>query len=359
MSKYAGARAALRTISNPPNPWESTSVDWLGEPPKAKLSIFEDHTRSILSKNESPDLGFKYSVNPYRGCYHACAYCYARRSHQFLGFGAGTDFERKLILKAHAAKLLRKAFERRAWAGDLVLFSGNTDCYQPLEATHGLTRACLKVCLDFRNPVGIITKGTLIERDIDLLRDLHKNAFCQVMISIPFSQTDNARVVEPHVASPSRRFETIRRLAGEGIEVGVMVAPIIPGLNDQDIPEILEKARAAGARFCNKTLLRLSGEVEDVFVERLTKALPLRAKRVLHQIEACRQGSRSDARFGHRMSGTGPRWHIIENLFRKATQRLGYERARPVPDPSPFVRAPSKNSTMLLPGFEHSAGHRG
>jgi len=328
----------LRVIDNPPNPWQSHHVDWLGAPPKLTLDLFEDNSRSILSKNDSPDLGFDWSVNPYRGCYHGCAYCYARPSHQYLDLGAGTDFERKLLIKLDAPSLLREAFMARRWKGEVIALSGNTDCYQPLEASYGLTRGCLEVCREFANPVSIITKGTLIERDIELLQDLHQRAHCTVMISVPFFDAEHARAIEPYVPSPSRRIETIAKLAAAGIPTGVMVAPIIPGLGDSDIPKILRAARTAGARFAGATLLRLPGPVADVFEQRLRAALPLRADRVMHQLEACRGGRKNDARFGHRMRGSGARWDAIQTLFANTRDKLGFESSLPPPDPSPFER---------------------
>lgn len=331
-------RKALRLLSNPPNPWHATSIDWLGDPPATRLEIFEDRSRSILSKNDSPDIPFTYSLNPYRGCYHGCAYCYARPTHQYLDFGAGTDFERKLVFKPDAPRLLRAAFDRSSWRGEILIFSGNTDSYQPLEASLGLTRACLEVCREYRNPVGVITKSTLIERDLELLAALAREAFCQVRISVPFFDADVARAIEPYAPSPRRRLETIARLAEAGVPVGVNVAPIIPGLNDGEAPSILEAARRAGARFASAIMLRLPGAVEPVFEERLRALLPLRAERVLHQIEACRGGKRYDARFGKRMRGTGPRWDAIQQLIDQAIKRFGFEDAPSVPDPSPFQR---------------------
>ena len=189
----------MQSISNPPNPFESQHRELLEPAPYARVELFEDATREILSRNESPDLPFRWSVNPYRGCFHACAYCYARSSHEYWGFGAGTDFESKLIVKPNAADLLRKAFLKPSWKGELIVFSGNTDCYQPLEATYGLTRACLEVCAEFRNPVRIITKSALIARDLDVLTRLHEQASLRVLFSIPFSDTKTARKVEPHV----------------------------------------------------------------------------------------------------------------------------------------------------------------
>src|SRR6266566_6628310 len=221
-----------RPISNPPNPWLSTEVEYLDEIPPARLEVYEDHTREILSHNDSPDVGFSWSVNPYRGCFHACAYCYARPSHEYLGFGAGTDFESKLVVKRNAAALLREVFLKPSWTGELVVFSGVTDCYQPVEASLGLTRACLEVCAEFHNPVAIITKAALILRDLNLLRQLHQEAAIRVFLSIPFADDPTARKVEPQAPSITKRLATLKTIAEAGIFTGVSIAPVIPGLND-------------------------------------------------------------------------------------------------------------------------------
>ena len=310
-------------MSNPPNPFHSSHLDWEGPPPEVDLKVYEDHTRAILSKNTSPDIPFTWSLNPYRGCMHACAYCYARPTHEYLDFGAGTDFDRKIVVKRDAASLLRATFEKASWTGELVVFSGNTDCYQPIEATYELTRACLAVCLEYKNPVSIITKSALIERDVDLLAALATEAVCQVTISVPFFDPDNARKVEPFAPTPARRFKAMRRLADAGVPVAVNVAPIIPGLTDDDIPAILEAAAAAGARRAGHILVRLPGAVNEVFEERIRAAFPLRAEKILHRIEDLRGGKRNDARFGNRMSGKGSYWETVEALFQTQCRRLG------------------------------------
>src|SRR5438128_5847799 len=192
----------LRPVSNPPNPWLTAEVEYLEYAPEAKLEVYEDDTREILAHNDSPDVGFSWSVNPYRGCFHACLYCYARPSHEYLGLGAGTDFERKITVKPDAPRLLREAFERRSWQGELVVFSGVTDCYQPLEASYRLTRGCLEVCAEYRNPVGIITKSPLLERDLDVLQALATVADVGVTVSLPLWDRPHAHAVEPPVASP-------------------------------------------------------------------------------------------------------------------------------------------------------------
>jgi DNA repair photolyase len=329
---------SLLAVDNPPNPWHATSVEYIGPPPTQRLEVYVDQTREILSRNQSPDIPFDFSVNPYRGCFHGCAYCYARPTHEFLGFGAGTDFERRIVVKPEAARLLAQAFERKSWKGERVMFSGNTDCYQPLEASYRLTRACLEVCLQYRNPVGLITKSPLIERDIDLLAALAKEAHVSVMISIPFADEGHARALEPTVPPPRRRFEAIRRLAEAGIPVGVNVAPIIPGLTDSQVGEILTRAREAGATYAGHILLRLPGPVAPVFVARLREALPDRADRVLARIEESHGGRLNDPRFGHRMRGEGTYADAIHQLFNQTAKRLGYGPAPTLPARSTFQR---------------------
>jgi DNA repair photolyase len=498
---------ALRPVSNPPNPWLSSEVEYLpDEIPEARLEIFEDHTRTILATNDSPDLGFDYSVNPYRGCQHACAYCmsgdtevlmgdgttrelralrvgdvvygtelrgrhrryvrtsvlahwstvkpayrvgladgsdliasrdhrfltvhgwkfvsgserphltggdrllgfgarsprhlrrieaaeveafltslamcvdftlppkgdlegvplmsdapvgvtavealrsempmfdittgtgdfiangivshncYARPGHEYLSFGAGSDFDRKIVVKPRAAELLREAFDKKSWRGELVVFSGVTDCYQPLEASYRLTRRCLEVCAEYRNPVGIITKAPLIERDLDVLVRLSEVARVGVTVSVPLWDPEHARAMEPQVATPQRRMKTIARLAAAGLDVGVNVAPVIPGLGDQDIAEILTAAAAAGARRAGCVFLRLPGPVATVFEERVRASLPLRAERILSHVREARGGKLYDSRFGKRQRGEGPYADAIQALFDKTCAKLGLNR---------------------------------
>jgi DNA repair photolyase len=311
-------------VKNPPNPWHSQEVEYLGEPPGQELDVYEDHTQSILAENDSPDLGFRWSLNPYRGCQHACGYCYARPSHQYLGFGAGTDFDRKIAVKPRAPELLREAFEKRSWQGELIMLSGNTDCYQPLEASYELTRRCLQVCSEYRNPVHIITKAALIERDIDVISELaRKSSYAGVSVSIPFWDEKHARAIEPYAPTPRRRMRAVERLAAAGIRVTVNVAPVIPGLSDGDIPKILEAAAAAGARRAALILLRLPGPVKEVFEQRLRAALPLRADRVLARTREMRGGKLNEPRFGERFKGQGEYYAAIRALFDTTARRLG------------------------------------
>jgi DNA repair photolyase len=200
----------VRPIDNPPNPFASVEREWLEEPPAVRLEVYEEESQSILSANDSPDVPFRWSVNPYRGCFHACAYCYARPTHEYLGFGAGTDFESRIVVKSNAPQLLRRAFDRSSWNGELVAFSGNTDCYQPLEAVWRLTRACLEICAEYRNPVGVITRSLLVQRDIDVLQRLHAEAGVHVYFSIPFVEDALARAIEPQGIAHNR-IQAIRQ----------------------------------------------------------------------------------------------------------------------------------------------------
>ena len=339
---------ALRPIDNPPNPWHATNVEWVGEPPKARLQVYLDATREILSRNDSPDIGFTWSLNPYRGCMHGCAYCYARPSHEYLGFGAGSDFERRIVVKPDAPRLLERTFNRRAWKGEVVVFSGNTDCYQPLEASYGLTRACLQVCLRYRNPVSIITKSPLVERDVELLAALASEAYCAVTISIPFFDAGHARAIEPYVPPPARRLRALGYLASRGVPVGVNFAPVVPGLGDAEMVDVLTRASDLGASWAGYTIMRLPGPVEQVFEKRIRESLPLRADRVLRRLAEMRGGRANDPRFGHRMRGEGPYAEAIATLFRATARRLGLGKHPTPPIPSPFRRPLATSNQLAL-----------
>jgi len=313
-----------RRVDNPPNPWASAHVEWLEEPPPVAIAVYEEEARSIIARNDSPDVGFEHSVNPYRGCQHACAYCYARPTHQYLDLGAGTDFDTKIVVKVNAPELLRRelaAARRRT----TLAFSGVTDCYQPLEAAYGLTRRCLEVCDEFRRPVAVITKSALVRRDAALLARMASRGGASVCLSIPFADPDDARAIEPLASAPAARFETLRRLSEAGVPVGVAIAPLIPGLNDFQIPEILERAHAAGARSAFTILLRLPAEVRPVFEQRLEAAFPERARKVLSALREMRGGTLYRADFGTRMRGAGARWDAVQQLFQVQCRRLGLD----------------------------------
>jgi DNA repair photolyase len=333
-------------LANPVNAWERSHVEYdPGEAPEVGLEIYEDQSKSIISENDSPDLSFRHSINPYRGCAHGCAYCYARPSHEYLGFGSGSDFERRLVVKPKAAELLRAAFDKPSWQGGVLVMSGNTDCYQPIEGKLELTRRCLEVCLEYQNPVHIITKGTLIERDIALLQELHARASVGISVSVTFWDAEVARAIEPYVPTPQRRIETIRRLTDAGLPVVVHVAPVIVGLSDRDMIPILEAAREAGAIAAMMMPVRLPGNVAQVFEARLREALPLRAERVLSRIRDMRGGKLNDPRFGSRQRGEGQYAAALSQIFSATHTRLGY---KPFPEPRPGTfRRPAKPGTQL------------
>jgi len=337
-----------RSRNNPPNRFEAAYVEWQGAPPPADLCVHEEMAKSALSENKSPDVGFRWSVNPYRGCFHGCAYCYARPSHPYLGFGAGTDFERQIVVKVNIVERLQEALGRRSWKRELIAFSGNTDCYQPIEAHYQLTRGCLEVASQHATPVSIISKGTLVRRDVDVLQELQRTAGCRVALSIPFARDELARAIEPYASPPSKRFETIRILSDAGIDTAVAVAPIIPGLNDEQVPEILKRAREAGATSAFKIMLRLPHEVGPIFEARLAEALPLRRTKVMNAIRDARGGASSDARFGSRMVGQGPRWSLIEQLFASHCDRLGLDHLSGETPPAPPPRQPCKGPQLPL-----------
>ncbi|MBI3615911.1 MAG: radical SAM protein [Candidatus Omnitrophica bacterium] len=271
--------------------------------------------------------------------------CYARPTHEYFGLGAGSDFERKIFVKRNAPELLEKAFRRKSWMGERVVFSGVTDCYQPLEAAWKLTRGCLEVCLNFRNPAAIITKSILIRRDIDLLKQLAQEASVTVSISIPFLDEEVARAVEPGAPTIARRFETIALLAEAGVPVGIGVAPIIPGLNDRDIPGLLREAKRYGAKFAFRTLLRLPGSVREVFFHRMREKFPDRAGHIESLIRGVRGGRLYDSRFGHRHEGTGPYWEAIDQAWELWTRRFGFNDDLPE-RPSAFRRPPEAGSQL-------------
>lgn len=317
------------TDHNPPNRYESIFVEY-DDIEAPRTQFFTDHSKTILAKNNSPDVGFDYSLNPYRGCEHGCIYCYARPTHEQLGFSAGLDFESKIMIKRDAPVLLEKIFRSRAWRPQVVALSGNTDCYQPVERRLQLTRACLRVFLQYRNPVSIITKNALVLRDIDLLSDLANHQLVHVHISITTLDHHLCRILEPRTSSPRRRLEAIARLAQAGVPVGVMVAPVIPGLNDRDIPAILREAARAGAENAGYILLRLPYGLKDLFVQWLRKQVPQKADKVIHQIQSMREGELYQCEFGTRKRGRGPTAQMIQRLFELSCSRHGLK-LRPAP----------------------------
>jgi DNA repair photolyase len=320
---------SMRYVNNPPNPWLSTQHEWIGEPPEARLEIFEEtETRSIITKNNSPDIPFDYSINCYRGCTHGCTYCFSRPTHEYLGFGAGTDFERKIVAKVRAPELLRQELMKQSWRGEVLVFSFTSDPYIPIEANYQLTRRCLEVCLEFRNPVSIITKSALIRRDLELLVRLSREADVTVHFTIPFLDHEVNRALEPFAPFPEARFRAMKDLADAGLTVGLGIAPIVPGLNDHEIPELLRRAREAGAKSAFINLLRLPGSVRPYFLERLEEKLPLSAQKIVNRIKEVKGGVLNRSEFGERMRGEGPYWEMIVQTFNIHSRKLGLNQKR-------------------------------
>jgi DNA repair photolyase len=309
--------------------------------------FYKDLSRSILSKNQSPDLSFSYSLNPYRGCEHGCIYCYARPSHEYLGFSAGLDFESKITVKMDAPTLLQEELGKRSWVPQVVALAGNTDCYQPVERELALTRECLKVFLSFRNPVGIITKNILVLRDLDILGAMAKMNLVEVLISITTLDRDLARTMEPRASTPQSRLLTIERLAQSGIPVAVNVAPIIPGLTDEEIPRILQAAADAGASSAGYQLLRLAGPVQQLFLDWLDRNMPDRAPKIVNRIRDTRGGELNDSRFGLRMRGEGEIARAIDSLFEVHSRKYGLDGSWRELNTTAFRRNPTLQTDLF------------
>jgi len=318
----------VRQVKNPPNPYFKYSAEFLGEPPPTKLEIFEETaTRTIISKNDSPDVGFSYSVNCYRGCIHGCTYCFARPYHEYLGYGAGTDFETKIVAKVNAPELLRKELSRKSMRGETIGFSFTTDPYLPIEVNYELTRKCLEACLDFGNPVAIVTKSPLITRDADLLAAINQKSRASIFFSIPFTSIKTSKIFEPYAPRPELRFEAMKKLSQAGVPVGIAIAPVIPTYNDSEIPALLELARECGAQSAFMQLLRLPTEsLREYFISRLKETAPTKADKILNQIRRERGGKLNNSNFGERMRGTTEQWKIAEQLFEVTFKRLGFEK---------------------------------
>ncbi|MES2559828.1 MAG: PA0069 family radical SAM protein [Bacteroidota bacterium] len=298
-------------------------IEGLDEPliQEVRTQVFLDYPKKIVNKIESPDVGMQFSVNPYQGCEHGCIYCYARNTHEYWGFSAGLDFESKLIAKPNAPQLLIQAFEHKKWKPSVISLSGNTDCYQPIERKYQLTRKLLEVCLKYKNPVGIITKNQLVLRDLDLLKQLAAHQLVQVYVTITSLDESIRQKLEPRTTTYQNRLKILRELTAAGIPCGVMVAPIIPGLTNYGIAEVLEAAGNAGAYTAGYTILRLNGQLENIFTDWVHKAFPDAADKILKQVAECHGGNLNDSRFGTRMKGEGKIAESIRNLFIAARKK--------------------------------------
>ena len=320
------ARGAGR---NPPNRFERLALerdaDWDPEQDPLPRTVFlRDRTSKIITSNDSPDIAFEHSINPYRGCEHGCIYCYARPTHEYLGFSAGLDFETQIMVKEDAPKLLRAELSSPAWVPKVIALSGVTDPYQPVERRLKLTRRCLEVLAEFRNPVTVVTKNSLVTRDLDLLAELAGCRAVAVYISVATLDTALRQILEPRTSPPAARLAAISALAGAGIPAGVLVAPVIPGLTDHEVPAVIAAAAKRGATFAAHSTLRLPYAVAPLFEEWLTQHLPEKKDKVLHRLRAMRRGKLNNSEFGLRMSGEGIFADQIARLFDVACRKAGW-----------------------------------
>jgi len=316
----------VRYIENPPNPYNKFSAEYVGEPPPTKLEVFEEiATKKIITKAFASDWegGWRYTVNCYRGCVHGCTYCFARQYHEYLGYGAGTDFETKIVVKPNAPDILRQELKKTRDKMPHLDFSFATDPYLPLEANYELTRKCLEVCAEFRVPVGVITKAPLVTRDIDILKKLEK---VTVFFSLPFLTKEKSNPFEPYTPVPEARFRAMREVADAGIAVGIGVAPVIPGYNESDIPGLLERAKEAGATRAFMSMLHLDTDsIEDYFVQKMHERLPAtRVSKIVNTIKRERGGTLRHRSYKERSVGKTEQWEVTTKLFEFHARRLGF-----------------------------------
>jgi len=353
MGGFRGGIVGRGAAGNPKNRFERIEVEpdaeglWeADEEPRPPTVYYRDLSRSIVARNASPDIGFEASINPYRGCSHGCAYCYARPTHEYLGLSAGLDFESKVFVKEEAPELLRKELSSPRWKPTVLSMSGVTDPYQPVERRMRITRGCLEVLAEFRNPVVIVTKNHLVTRDLDLLAELAGYDAAAVAVSLTTLDDELRRVMEPRTSRPVRRLAAIRKLAAAGVPVGVMTAPVIPGFNDHELPRLLSAAAEAGASFAGYVPVRLPHAVAPLFEDWLECHFPERKGKVLNRILSMRGGRLNDARFGTRMKGEGIYAEHIRRLF-----ELGCSRAGIVPGKFPKLSTASFRKPGLQPSL--------
>ncbi len=313
----------MRQINNPPNPYLKYSAEFLGEPPTVKLEVFEEiTTKKIITKAWSSDFGNRFTVNCYRGCVHACTYCFARQYHEYLGYGAGTDFETKIVVKINAPEILRNELKRTRQKINHLDFSFATDPYLPLEASYELTRKCLQVCREFRVPIAIITKSPLITRDLDILTDLD----CTVFFSIPFLTTEKSKPFELYTPIPDVRFRAMKTLTDAGIKVGIGIAPIILGYNESEIPKLLEKARENGATKAFINLIHFDTDsILEYFTQKLHEKIPTKAAKILNTLKRERDGNLRHRNYKERNTGKTEQWQTAVKLFELHYKRLGFD----------------------------------
>ncbi|MEZ5345434.1 MAG: radical SAM protein [Pyrinomonadaceae bacterium] len=322
----------MRQVRNPPNPYEAYSAEFVGEPPAAKLEVFEETTTSSMitksyAKNE---VGYRLIVNCYRGCIHGCTYCFARQYHEYIGYGAGTDFETKIVAKINAPDVLRRDLKKIRLKIPYLEFSFTTDPYLPLEANYLLTQKCLKVCAEFGVRAGVITKSPLVTRDSDILKDLDST----VLFSIPFLTKESSNPFEPYTPVPDARFRAMKRLADQGITVGIGIAPVILGYNDSEIPLLLEKAKDNGATKAFMSFVHFDTDsIEQYFTQRLIETIPTKAAKILNHVKRERNGNLRHRNYAERNSGKTERWDIAKNMFDLHFRRLGYVKYEPFDEP--------------------------
>lgn len=300
------------------------------EATSSKTSFIETFPKTIVNKVNSPDVGMEYSLNPYQGCEHGCVYCYARNSHEYWGYGAGLDFEQKVLVKKNAVQLLEEKLRSKSWKAVPIVLSGNTDCYQPVERKLKITRSLLQLFLKYRHPVGIITKNALIQRDLDILQELAKDNLVRVNLSITSLEEQTRQILEPRTASISKRLQTLEKLHERGVPVNVMMAPVIPSINSHEILPLVKEVASRGAYGVGYTMVRLNGAIGEVFSNWIRKAMPDRAEKVLHQIAECHNGNLNDSRFGARMKGDGNIADQVAQQFAIAKKKYLSGRERPV-----------------------------
>ncbi|GAA4336752.1 PA0069 family radical SAM protein [Mucilaginibacter gynuensis] len=324
-------------------------IEGLDEPllENTATQLFEENAKKIISESNSPDLSHMYSINPYQGCEHGCIYCYARNSHEYYGFSAGLDFERKIIVKRNAAELLEKYFNKKNYEPVPIVLSGNTDCYQPIERKLKITRSLLEVFLRYRNPVSFITKNNLILRDLDILTEMAKMNLVHVNVSITSLDEQLRQKLEPRTVTATGRLAVIQKLSQNNIPVRVMAAPIIPGLNSNEIPNIIKAAADRGALSAGFTIVRLNGSIAEIFTDWVHKAFPDRADKILNMIRACHNGNLNDSEFGRRMSGDGHVANSIHQLFRMSCNRFMAGRDMPAYDLSLFTPKNGKQTSLF------------
>ncbi|PWH83805.1 radical SAM protein [Algibacter marinivivus] len=313
---------------------------------KNKTQYLEVFPKTIVNKVKSPDVGMAYSMNAYQGCEHGCIYCYARNSHEFWGYSAGLDFERRILIKKDAPKLLEAYLKKKSWKAYPIVMSGNTDCYQPAEKKYRITRQCLEVFLKYKHPIGIITKNSRILEDLDVLKALAKDNLIGVNISITSLSEDTRRILEPRTATIKKRLETVRILSEHGIPVNVMIAPIIPSINSHEILPLAKAASDYGASSIGHTIVRLNGAIGEIFTDWIKKTMPDRAEKVLHQIESCHGGTLNDSRYGARMRGEGKIAEQINNLVRLSRQK--YFKGKSMPRLNCNLHESFKNGQLKL-----------